>query len=94
MKQRLKRIGASPEGPKISCEFRIPWRSAAKETSARKGNMIRVRMVVSTGSEPKSFTMAGANAIPSATTATTQIVSTVRLAERKSRVSLSLWACR
>jgi len=54
--------------------------------------MIRVRIAVSAGSEPNSLTIRGAKAIPIATTIVTQMLRTVRLADRNSCVSLSLWA--
>ncbi|OQB95498.1 MAG: hypothetical protein BWX81_01921 [Spirochaetes bacterium ADurb.Bin110] len=53
---------------------------------------MRVRIAVSTGSEPNSFTIRGVKAIPIATTIVTQMLRTVRLADRNSRVSLSFWA--
>jgi len=70
----------------------MPCKRAAKETNARNGNMIRVRIAVSMGSEPNSLTIIGARAIPIATTIVTQMLKIVRLAERNSRVSLSFWA--
>ena len=72
----------------------MPWKRAAKDTRARKGNMILVRTAVSAGSDPKAFTMRGVAAMPRATTPQTRMVRTVRLEERNSLVDASSFSWR
>ncbi len=86
MKLRLKKIGAKPDGVKEPSALSMPWKNAAIETRARKGNMMRISTVVSTGSESKRRTRSGDTAMPAATTAHTAIISAVKVAERNSSV--------
>jgi len=84
----LRSMGAKPEGAKMPRLLRIPWKKAAREMNARKGNMNLVRKTVSLKSSmPNKRITRGQKITPAITVRVTKKVRKVRMHERNSLIS-------